>query len=95
VLLRVVDEPWPFPPNYLIVPQPLAALDLLDYPDAAPRRLAREVLNALPDIQPTVLARRSARARAMSGPLMRRLHEMQDGRVPRQFFQGDPLRDHV
>ena len=30
VLLRVVDEPWPFPPNYPIAPQPLAALDLLD-----------------------------------------------------------------
>ena len=33
VLLRVVDEPWPFPPHYPLAPQPLAALDLLDYPD--------------------------------------------------------------
>jgi len=33
VLLRVVDEPWPFPPRYPIAPQPLAVLDLLDYPD--------------------------------------------------------------
>ena len=34
VLLRVVDEPWPFPPHYPLAPQPLAALDLLDYPAA-------------------------------------------------------------
>ena len=30
VLLRVVDEPWPFPPNYPLAPQQLAALELLD-----------------------------------------------------------------
>jgi segregation and condensation protein B len=33
VLLRVVDGPWPFPPNYQLAPQPLAALDLLENPD--------------------------------------------------------------
>ncbi|MBV9595442.1 MAG: helix-turn-helix domain-containing protein, partial [Chloroflexi bacterium] len=33
VLLRVVDGGWPFPPHYPLAPQPLSALDLLDYPD--------------------------------------------------------------
>ena len=28
ILLRVVNGPWPFPPNYQLAPQPLAALDL-------------------------------------------------------------------
>jgi hypothetical protein len=40
-LLRVVDEPWPFPPNYPLAPQPLAALDLLDYPGQVARRRGR------------------------------------------------------
>jgi hypothetical protein len=40
VLLRVIDGPWPFPPNYQLAPQPLAALDLLEYPDPAARHLA-------------------------------------------------------
>jgi hypothetical protein len=35
VLLRRVEDPWPFPPHYQLAPQPLAALDLLDYPDPA------------------------------------------------------------
>ena len=48
VLLRVVDAPWPFPPNYPIAAQPLAALDLLEYPDQVARRLAGEALHALP-----------------------------------------------
>jgi hypothetical protein len=39
VLLRVVDEPWPFPPHYTIAPQPLAALDLLAYADQVARRI--------------------------------------------------------
>ncbi|MBV9596209.1 MAG: hypothetical protein JOZ87_05055, partial [Chloroflexi bacterium] len=37
VLLRVVDGGWPFPPHYPLAPQPLSALDLLDYPDATAR----------------------------------------------------------
>ena len=40
-----------------------AALDLLDYPDRAARRIGREVLNALGDAKPLVLARLSAKAR--------------------------------
>ena len=40
MLLRVVDGPWPFPPNYQLAPQPLAALDLLEYPDPAARAIS-------------------------------------------------------
>lgn len=47
VLVRVVEEPWPFPPNYPVAPQPLAALDLMDHPEPAPRRVGREVLASL------------------------------------------------
>jgi hypothetical protein len=47
-VLRVVDEPWPFPPNYPVAAQPLVALDLLDYPDPTAARIGREVLDALP-----------------------------------------------
>jgi hypothetical protein len=32
LLLRVVDERWSFPPYCHLASQPLAALDLLDYP---------------------------------------------------------------
>jgi Helix-turn-helix domain len=67
VLLRVVDERWPFPPHYPLAPQPLAALDLLDYPDQVARRLGREVLSSLGETKPLVLARRSAKARALTG----------------------------
>jgi len=66
---RVVDELWPFPSHYPLVPQPLAALDLLDYPNQVARRVGREVLSSLAETKPLVLARRSARARALSGPL--------------------------
>lgn len=59
VVLRVVDEPWPFPPKYPVAPQPLAALDLLDYEDHAARRLGRAILNELGDMKPVVLACRS------------------------------------
>jgi len=38
VVLRVVDAPWPFPPHYPVAPPPLAALNLLDYPDPIARR---------------------------------------------------------
>src|SRR5439155_17741896 len=73
VLLRVVDEPWPFPPHYQLAPQPLAALDLLDYPDTAARRIGRGVLETLKETPAPLLARRSARGRAKSGPLLGRL----------------------
>src|SRR5207253_9121680 len=61
VLLRVVEEPWPFPPHYPLAPQPLAALDLLDYPDQVARRVGREVLSSLGETKPLALARRSDR----------------------------------
>jgi hypothetical protein len=93
VLLRVVDEPWPFPPNYPITPQPLAALDLLDYPDQIARRVGREVLRSLGEAKPMVLARRSAKARAMTGPLMGKLLELKDGRGERSRVEGDPKTD--
>jgi segregation and condensation protein B len=93
VLLRVVDEPWPFPPHYPLAPQPLAALDLLDYPDLIARRIGREVLGSLGDTNPLVLARRSARARAMAGPLGERLLEWRNGRGPRPRVEGDPKSD--
>ena len=93
VMLRVVDEAWPFPPHYPLAPQPLAALDLLDYPDQVARRIGREVLNELVETRPTVLARRSARARAMSGPLGGKIVELRTARSPRPRVEGDPKTD--
>jgi segregation and condensation protein B len=91
VLLRVLDEPWPFPPHYPLAPQPLAALDLLDYPDQVVRRIGREVLASLPETRPMVLARRSAKARATAGPLTGRLLELRGRRGAEQpRVEGDP-----
>jgi segregation and condensation protein B len=91
VVLRVVDEPWPFPPHYAVAPQPLAALDLLDYPESTARRIGREVLHALPETRPLVLARRSARARAASGPVANKLIALADRRPElRPRIEGDP-----
>jgi segregation and condensation protein B len=94
VLLRVVDEPWPFPPNYPVAAQPLAALDLLDYPDqVAPTRRPRGA-DGLPYTKPLVLARRSAKARALTGPLMGRLLERAgQQRSVRPRVEGDPRTD--
>jgi len=61
VLLRTIEGDWPFPSQYQLAPQPLAALDLLDYSDPAARQLGREVLRSLADTPPTVVARRTAR----------------------------------
>jgi segregation and condensation protein B len=94
VLLRVVDEPWPFPPHYQLAAQPLAALDLLDYPDPVARRIGRGVLETLNETTSTVLARRNARARARTGPLLGRpLGRLQQGRAPRPVVEGDPRTD--
>jgi len=93
VLLRVVEEPWPFPPHYAMAPQPLAALDLLDYPADLARRMGRDVLRELAETKPVVLARRSARARATSGPLAQRLIELGSGRKMRPRVEGDPRTD--
>jgi segregation and condensation protein B len=92
VLLRVVDEPWPFPPHYPLAPQPLAALDLLDDPDPVARRLGREVLQTLGGTKPTTLARRSAKARALTGPLVARL-DQKARRGERPRVEGDPKTD--
>jgi excisionase family DNA binding protein len=93
VLLRVVDDPWPFPPNYPIAPQPLAALDLLDYPDQVARRAGREVLAGLGEIRPLVLARRSAKARALTGPLAAWLLQRNGHSAERPRVEGDPRTD--
>ena len=93
VLVRVVEEPWPFPPHYMLAPQPLAALDLLDYPDQLARRIGREVLSSLGETKPLVLARRSAKARAITGPLVGRLLDLRTRRGPRPRVEGDPRTD--
>jgi hypothetical protein len=48
------------------------------------------MLSSLADIKATVLARRSAKARGMSGPLAGRLLELKNGRAPRPRVEGDP-----
>jgi len=94
VLLRVVDELWLCPPNYQLAPQPLAALDLLEYPDPAAQRIGREVLRSLPDGRPAVLARRTARARVLASPRMGRLLADAARRAPRPSAgEGDPRAD--
>jgi len=93
VLLRAVDGPWPFPAHSQLVPQPLAALDLLEYPDAAARRIGREVLRALADTTSTTVARRTARARTLHGPLVGKLLGAAAGRGPRPSVAGDPRTD--
>jgi segregation and condensation protein B len=93
VLLRVVDEPWPFPPHYPLAPQPLAALDLLDYPDPVARHIGHAVLSSLAETKPQALARRSAKARALTGPVGRRLLELSNGRGERPRVEGDPKTD--
>jgi len=93
VLLRAVDGPWPFPPHSQLVPQPLAALDLLEYPDATARRMGREVLRGLADTTSTTVARRTARARTLHGPLVGKLLGAATGRGPRPSVAGDPHTD--
>src|SRR5260221_14072792 len=93
VIFGVVDAPCPFPPHYPLAPQPLAAVDLLQYPDQAARRIGREVLSSLPEAKPAILARRSARARANTGPLIARLLELRGKRGPRPRTEGDPKTD--
>ena len=56
VLQRTVEGDWPLPSHYQLAPQPLAALDLLDYPHPAACRLGREVLRSLAETVPTVVA---------------------------------------
>jgi segregation and condensation protein B len=94
VLLRVVDEPWPFPPHYQLAAQPLAALDLLDYPHTTARHIGRAVLEALKETPAPLLARRTARARARTGPLLGRLlGGLRERRGPRPVVEGDPKTD--
>jgi hypothetical protein len=60
VLLRAIDGFWPFPPHAQLAPQPLAALDLLKYPDAVARHRGRMVLGELAATSRAALARRTA-----------------------------------
>jgi hypothetical protein len=89
VLLRTVEGDWPFPSHYQLAPQPLAALDLLEYSDPAAQRLGREVLRSLAETAPTVVARRTARARATAGPLVGKLLRAARGRGQRPVVEGD------
>ncbi len=93
VLLRTVEGHWPSPSHYQLAPQPLAALDLLEYSETAARRLGREVLRSLTEAAPTVVARRTARARAMAGPLVGKLLRATRGRGPRPVVEGDARTD--
>jgi len=97
VLLRTVDGLWPFPAHTQLVPQPLAALDLLEYPDPVARRIGREVLRELSQTRtqtpPTVLARRNAKARALEGPRVGKLLRTASSRGPRPVVEGDPRTD--
>jgi segregation and condensation protein B len=93
VLLRVIDGPWPFPPNYELAPQPLAALDLLEYPDPATQHIGREVLRGLRDVAPATVARRTARARAVAVPRSTKLLAAGMSRVAQTRLEGDPRTD--
>jgi segregation and condensation protein B len=93
VLLRTIDGVWPFPANCQLAPQPLAALDLLDYPDPPVRNRGRQVLRELAGLQPTTIARRTARARTVHGPLVGKALGAAHGRGPRPVVEGDPLTD--
>jgi segregation and condensation protein B len=90
VLLRSIDGLWPFPAHCQLTPQPLAALDLLDYPDGFSQRRGRELLRALAEVQPTTVARRTARARTLHGPLVGKTLGSAARRVPRPVVEGDP-----
>jgi segregation and condensation protein B len=92
VLLRAVDGLWPFPPNCQLAPQPLAALDLLDYPGEPARTRGREVLRTLALAEPTTVARRSARGRGRLGPIVGSTLALAT-RPPRPAVKGDPRAD--
>ena len=47
VLLRVVQPPWPFPPDARVAPATAVAIDLLDSTDERTRRAGRELLQSL------------------------------------------------
>jgi len=93
VLLRAFDGLWPFPAHCQLAPQPLAALDLLDYPDDAVRRRGQDVLRGLALAEPTTIARRTARARALLGPLVGRAVAVGADRRPRPVVDADPRTD--
>src|SRR5207245_1620573 len=76
-----------------LVPEPLAALDLLDYPDLPPRRRGREVLRTLGRVEPTTVARRTARARALHGPLLGKALCVAGSPRRRPIVDGDPRTD--
>src|SRR5712692_8437411 len=45
------------------------------------------------ETKPAALARRSARARALTGPLLGKLLQRTNGRTPRPVVEGDPRTD--
>jgi len=51
------------------------------------------VLSALADTKPVLLARRSAKARAMAGPLVGKLLELKSRRGQQPRVEGDPATD--
>jgi len=93
VLVRTVDGLWPFPPHCQVAPQPLAALDLLEYPDHIARCIGREVLRELPEVTTTTVAHRGARARVRESPRVGKLLRVATGRGPRPSLDGDPRSD--
>jgi segregation and condensation protein B len=93
VMLRAVDGLWPFPAHCQLAPQPLAALDLLEYPDRTARRIGREVLRSLEETTPAALARRSARARVRESPRVGKLLGAAASRRPRPVVDGNPRTD--
>jgi len=93
ILLRVVDGPWPFPTHCQLAPQLLAALDLLDYPNAAARRRGHDVLHGLATLEPSTVARRTAKARARLGALVGKTLGGGADRPPRAVLDGDPRTD--
>ena len=67
-MLRVVNEPWPCPPNYPLAPRPLGAFDLLEYPIPKDFRLGGPVvgLGHQPGVE-HLLERRQLRHRVAEG----------------------------
>jgi hypothetical protein len=77
-LLRVVDDyPWPLPPNSEIRSRPSRWPHWICWTTPT----GRELLTSLGATRPVVLARRSAKARAMAGPLVGRVMKRNGKRV--------------
>jgi hypothetical protein len=92
VLHRVVDMPWPLPPNYPhrppASPRSISSIILTPPPGAC-----GDLLNSLGETKPLVLARRTARARAIAGPLAGNLLQLKRDRRESPRVEGDPTTD--